>query len=339
MSYKLGSFNICNFNDPQKSSRQFKTDIDLIAKIIKNERFDILALQEVLAEEVLRDYLIPALNKRGGKWDYRWAKPQKSDSYEAEGYAFIWNTKTMELSYSNKLEKVNGYSSKVKRTVEPHIYNQYRIDRTRGEFQLSRNPYYGRFKPIHGFCEFRLINTHIRSGKDSKDHYWGLTKLNDVGQRRNEAYILNRVIYHNISKKVYGNNMPAYTFLLGDYNLNMESSGCGSPYYPDYMGIIKVNDNGTEQRIRVVQEEATSLKKPQQNERDNPNAYGFANNFDHFSYDDDRFKGVRLSDRRVNTVSKYCSNDFRKHLDIVSDHVPIAMMINLRNENILWEED
>ena len=48
MSYKLGSFNICNFNDPQKSSRQFKTDIDLIAKIIKTEQFDILALQEVV---------------------------------------------------------------------------------------------------------------------------------------------------------------------------------------------------------------------------------------------------------------------------------------------------
>lgn len=339
MSYKFGSFNICNFNDPLKSNRQFNTDIKLIAKIIRSERFDILALQEVLAEEVLRDYLMPALNEGGAHWDYRWAKPSKSDSYESEGYAFIWNTQTMELSFSNTVEHSSGYSTIVKHKVEPHIYDQYKIDPARGEFQLSRNPYYGRFKPVNGFCEFRLINTHIRSGKDDEEHYWGLTKLNDGGQRRNEAYILNRVIYHNISNKRYGNNMPAYTFLLGDYNLNMKSSGCGSPYYPDYMGIIKVYDNGTEQSIRVVQELPTSLKKPQQKDRDKPDAYGFANNFDHFSYDDDRFKGIGLRNSRIDTVHKYCNDDFRKHLDFVSDHVPIAMRIDLRNENILWEED
>ena len=37
MSYKIGSFNICNFNDPQRSKKQFETDINLIARIIRNK--------------------------------------------------------------------------------------------------------------------------------------------------------------------------------------------------------------------------------------------------------------------------------------------------------------
>ena len=250
MSYKIGSFNICNFNDPQRSKKQFDTDINLIARIIRNEGFDIVALQEVLAEEVLRDYLIPTLNRGSIKWDYRWAKPKKSDPYEAEGYAFVWNTRTMELSYSNFFEYTNGTSAFVKRKVEPHIYDQYRVDFSKGEFQLAR------------------INTHIRSGKDSEDHYWDANEIKEVEQRINEAKILNKVIYHTLSNRRYGNNMPSYTILLGDYNLNLKSSGCGYPLYPgDQMGVIVVDDEGTKQYIRTVQDEQTSLKKPQKNDR------------------------------------------------------------------------
>ena len=340
MSYKLGSFNICNFNDPRRSKKQFETDINLIARIIRNEGFDIVALQEVLAEEVLRDYLIPTLNRGNIKWDYRWEKPKKSDPYEAEGYAFIWNTRTMELSYSNWFEYANGTSALVKRKVEPHIYDKYRIDTSRGEFQLARNPYYGRFKPVRGFCELRLINTHIRSGKDSEDHYWDEDEIKEVAQRVNEIKILNSVIYHTLSNRRYGNNMPAYTILLGDYNLNLKSSGCGYPLYPsDQMGVIVIDDKGTKQYIKTVQDEPTSLKKPKKNDRNRHNAYGYANNFDHFSYDEKRFDGVGKKVKRIDTVSKYCNNDFQKHLDVVSDHVPIAMMINLRNEEILWEDN
>ena len=141
MSYKIGSFNICNFNDPQQSNRQKSADISLIAKIIKEEAFDIIALQEVLREEVLRDYLIPKLNEGSLTWDYRWGKPKKSDNNEAEGYAFIWNTNTMELSTHNQIEYVNGVSSVKKHIAEPHIYNQYRIDSNRGEFSVVQKSF------------------------------------------------------------------------------------------------------------------------------------------------------------------------------------------------------
>ena len=126
--------------------------------------------------------------------------------------------------------------------------------------------------------------------------------------------------------------MPAYTILLGDYNLNMKSSGCGYPLYPDYMGIIKVEDNGVIQNIRIVQEEPTSLKKPKNENRNSIDAYGYANNFDHFSYDDDRFNGVGKKVKRIDTVQKYCDSDFRKHLEVISDHVPIMMLLDLKNE-------
>ena len=339
MSYKIGSFNICNFNDPQRSNRQQNHDINLIARIIRNEQFDVIALQEVLCEEILRDYLMPVLNRGKQAWEYRWAKPSKSDSYEAEGYAFIWNTRTMELSYSNYIEYSNGKSSMARRKVEPRIYDQYKIDPKKGEFQLARNPYYGRFKPINGFCEIRLINTHIRSGKDSDDHYWDLYELKEVAQRVNEALILNKVIYHNLSNRRYGNNMPAYTILLGDYNLNLKSSDCGQPLYPgDQFGVIVVDDNGTKQYIRTVQEETTSLRKPRKEDRNKHSAYGFANNYDHFSYDEDRFNGIGKRSKRLDSVKKYCNNDFRKHLDVVSDHVPIMMRLDLKNEDVVWED-
>ena len=337
MAYKIGSFNIKEFGSKKR------INIDLIAKIISDEHFDIIALQEVLNEAIVRDELIPRLK---GNWDYRWDTPSKSSSSAAEGYAFLWNTDTMELSFTNKIENFGGYNAKVKRVAEPHIYNQYRIDPKRGEYELQRNPYYGRFKPKDGFCELRLINTHIRSTVDpNEDHYRGLTKLTETPQRQNELIILSRVIYHNISNKVYGNNMPNYTILLGDYNLNLrtlETKGKYS-YLPgggDDLGTIRVFDNGVWQDIVTVQDRLTTLNKVIDERTGETVSNDYANNFDHFSYDKERFRGIGTRARRVNSVKKYCDNDFQKHKKQVSDHVPISLQLDLRNDrNLEWEDE
>lgn len=336
MAYKIGSFNIQEFGSRKK------VNIDLVAKIISDEHFDIIGLQEVLNGEIVRDELIPRLK---GNWDYRWDTPSKSSPSAAEGYAFLWNTDTMELSFTNKIESYGEYNAKVKRVSEPHIYNQYRIDLKRGEYELQRNPYYGRFKPKNGFCEIRLINAHIRSAKDNKeDHYWGLTKLNEGAQRRSELNILTKVIYNNISNKVYGNNMPSYTILLGDYNLNLRTQETKSPYVPgggDDYGVIRVYENGIwRQDIVTVQNQLTTFNSVKDEKTGETVSTDYANNFDHFSYDKDRFKGIGTRARRVNSVKKYCDNDFQKHKKQVSDHVPISLQLDLRNDrNLDWEDE
>ncbi len=98
MSYRIGSFNLKNIG---KGAITQNTDRDMrtIAQIIK-ERFDVVALQEVLcegaaiyskknAERALIGYL-------GSDWDFRWAEAESS-RYDPryEGYAFVWNKRRL----------------------------------------------------------------------------------------------------------------------------------------------------------------------------------------------------------------------------------------------------
>ena len=161
--------------------------------------------------------------------------------------SFLWNTDRIELA---KSVTVNG-----KRTYYPRIYNQYRVDRTKGQHALVRNPYYGRFHPIHTFLEIRLINIHIMYSKkrDSTSE-----NLGDVIMRKNELDTVVKSIYVKEADKRYGNNMPAYTFILGDYNLNLESSMASWPYVDE---IIEVKEEQCIRRIKTVQEQLTTLKR------------------------------------------------------------------------------
>ena len=294
--------------------------------------FDIVALQEVLTPNVLE--LLKT--KLGGKWRYRWERPRIGVGYsgseqEAEGYAFLWNSDTMELSWTNKMVGIGDVSRIEKHVAEPHIYNQYRIDRKNGEEELARNPYYGRFKPIHGFCEIRLINTHFYFGDN--------TSLNK-NKRKKEFDILTKVIYHSISDKRYGNNLPAYTIILGDYNLNLNRPWTKGPYLQED---VILDDGGIRKHIITVQDQLTTLKAVKKDEQEAPsdesfdikvvesgiNMRGYANNYDHFTYDVDRFEGTYVKARRVDTVRKYEGDDFEKHRKEISDHVPVVLNLNL----------
>ena len=284
MGYKIGSFNLFKFGNTEKK------DLNLIARIIKNENFDILAIQEAYSRDAIQS-LVKMLNNGSSQWDYRWASPPKSASSEAEGYAFIWNTDTMELSYSNAVSSLSDFYYVVRRTAEPIIFNQYRIDRSLGQYELSRNPYYGRFKPKDCFCELRLINTHIRFGADEEEHFAGIKKIGQTFQRQNELRILIDSLYRTISDRRYGNHMPSYTIILGDYNLNLNRPWNESPYIPSNAGldvdVYHIIDNGTVvKRVKTVQETKTTLKK------NNDETGKYANNYDHFSYDQDEFMGV-----------------------------------------------
>lgn len=310
MKYRIGSFNMYKLSF--QSDKEIKKNLDIIADIIAKEEFDIVALQEVLSKSALKQIML----RLGANWDYRWEQPKKTIAQQAaEGYAYLWNTRTMELSWTRNEENFT-----YNKPVEPHIYNQYRIDRSKFQKELIRNPYYGRFKPKACFCEIRLINTHIRFSNKEND-------VGDITARQNEFRILTECIYPQISNRVYGNNMPSYTILLGDYNLNLSGSmSSSSGLIP--AEIIEVDDNGKIQRIQTIQKERTTLQR-KTNEKEQ--IEGFANNYDHFSHDM-KFseREVSANVRSINTVEKYCENDFEKHRLEVSDHVPIVMEFGLK---------
>ena len=311
MGYRIGSFNMYKFSF--QSDDEIKKDISLIAKIILNEKFDIVALQEVFtpgaAERLVREL--------GLGWEKCWDSPKVGRGYskstqEAEGFAFLWNSRTIGLSWSIA---ANG-----RRIAKPHIYNQYRIDRGAGQQELARNPYYARFKPNNCSCEIRLINVHLRYSKDAA------SGLSAAVMRKNEFDILTTSIFQKISDKRYGNNMPSYTIILGDYNLNLKRDWTTAPYVDE---IVEIKDNGNVKRIKTVQHELTSLKMNTDSEGKGE-VRGYANNYDHFSYDEERCGDIRTVTKRIDTVRKYCQDDFAKHRKVISDHVPIMLAMDLR---------
>ena len=111
MGYKIGSFNLRNIGKTALGKSNPR-NIETIAKIISEEHFDIVALQEILSEgaalssnpgskESIKKDLLYEL---GSNWSFAWAdsrrEPGVSNIYgfsnndqRGEGYAFIWNNK------------------------------------------------------------------------------------------------------------------------------------------------------------------------------------------------------------------------------------------------------
>ena len=309
MTYTIGSFNVRNLNYPLSKDGKSR-DFDAIATIIKKEGFDVVALQEVLSDRVgeqLKKYL-------GKDWEFAWERPpqyfgeSKADA-RGEGYAYIWNTKKLDLI---EIE-LDGYTRK----FLPRIWKQYR---SQGQ-KLIREPYYARFTPQgkNGgcFCEIRLINTHIVYGDDST-----------LGKavRCSEFLKLVSNVYENVANKRYGDRMPAYVVVLGDYNLSLKTLQTKDIK-------VKIGDSISErqeERVITEQGELTTLNHKQQD--DGTYTSEFVNDYDHFSFLE-RYKEIMGVDiERVN-IKKYYSN-LVEYWDAVSDHVPIKMSININKRRI-----
>jgi exonuclease III len=342
MSYRIGSFNLKNF------SNRVHKDLNTIVNFIISERLDIVALQEVLNYEAL----VMILRRLPQYWEGSWSRPRSSKSeYEfvdpnsgdkvidnvstkkrstnaMKGYAYLWNThRIKECSKSG-----------------PQIFDQIKNG------SLVRNPYCGRFTsagiPGGSFFEIRLINVHLCSPAEDKE------------TRLNEYNLITDEIYSRITSKRYGNNMPSYTIILGDYN--MPISWCTE------------NIGNKNQFMITEQDQKTTLKKIQSAAPDNKNirktiakkvASGifktaskmipvtnisfidnkihkvtqdkleeisggtefFANDYDHFSYDGKQLAETLMKIERINIIEKYLKNNFTKYQNEISDHVPILM--------------
>lgn len=377
MKIRIASFNIEKFSrqsvyytDDSKSRK----DIKMIAKIIRENNFDIIALQEVFHPEALK-YLLMELSHqnpvdlsvsrmgaytaqiagfKSDTWEARWAKPRSRYSdMAAEGYAFIWNTKRIELSKNMK-----------GKTFEPRIVNYGQASK------LVRPPLIARFTPKQSYYEIRLINTHIIFSAKDKNQTWtnqyGETISSYTDLRNFELQTLLKGIYKRFSNMVvdycgidkYARNLVPYTFLLGDYNLNLQDvnhvarpSEC-----LDFDNSIGYIDGRKKMWIETVNSKITTLRKTSRstenisnnditnvnvdvNRRYEVEDY-LANNFDHFSFDLERLEKHDISFPEHGVIWAYenykdneVNNRFEQYTKKVSDHLPIYLDFNLKNKN------
>lgn len=341
MRFRIGSFNVKNLSY-DASGR----DIDRIAGLIKDNGFDIVALQEVLSEGGIlkgrnlknvygraRSYERSIIARLGPNWDCKWLNPETSSKYypylgddnRGEGYAFIWRTDLFRLPRKDSENE-----------VKPHVEHYYSI---KGDnvIRLIRDPGIGMFRYLDRPVEIRLITTHIVYGKPKEENMSADLSIGAINMRRNEFNILAGQIYKKVKDfcKTIESQGTVATIILGDYNLNIGSSGIPYALIPEisyfdsegrcFNPNIQCYESNAPIRIYTLQKDLSTLKL------NNP---GMANNFDHFSVDDNTMKLVVGSASVIDGVhqrtestdndeeSKY--NTYRKK---VSDHLPIVIDI------------
>lgn len=307
MGYNIGSFNLHNLGLSTLSNNNPR-DLNKIATIIENENFDVVALQEIRSEGKAfylekENFKRNILQELGPNWSFIYADTESSLDSRNECYAYLWNNKR--LMISKKIEDGTGGDS---------YTDLCRIKKDK----LRRHPYYIRLTPINGpFIELRLICIH--------------TSFSDKKQLKEELDVLIRDIYPSIEDRRYGNNRPAYTFLLGDYNACLwrswdQEKQADNPLYIncDEKDII---DTGSK-RIITVQDQRTTLKQISEDESQR----GYSHDYDHFSYDVNyqEVDGVKMKAKRIDAVRKYCGDDFEKYYKTVSDHIPVVLNIELK---------
>lgn len=322
-TYTIGSFNLCKLN--LQSDDNVKKNFDKIAGIIRDEKFDVIGLQEVINETAIKQII----GRIGKFWEYAWmpTKITASSKAQNEGYAFLWNNRRLNLvDAPSAIQDMNAYGIKKDGT------GSYKH-----EGSLVRPPLIIRLTPKNlpggSNFELRLINTHIAFSSPSNctDGY------SDAVARINELTILSQEVYRRTSNKRYGNNLPAYTILLGDYNLCLQ--GYGSPFIEE---TIKITNKRT---LKTVQTEKTTLKRPSKpgsapepddhnEERDdevlaNGSTDFYSKNYDHFSFEESLEGRLGLPAERVDALEKYYGNDLDSYRKEVSDHVPIKLKLSL----------
>lgn len=319
-AYIIGSFNLRDFNFSNTAAdgqnEKLHRDFDRIAKIILEEKFDVIALQEINAELPLQ-HLTDVLNRSQNilrKYTYAFGAdvPHAPGRKNTEYYGFIWNTKCLDLMQP----KSHGEN--------PTYY------RRRPARDLIRPPYFARFtarsKLGGANFELRLINTHL---------YYGSASTLDKAARVREFNILVKNVLPFICDlqelDVNGAVMPSYTFLMGDYNLELQRPG--SMVYCVQRETTTATCKRDPRTYRTVQEERTSLKAP----ADHPStADCYASNYDHFTYEDTLGRKLTLTPQRVEALTKYypeCAAPADKLAGYrrgVSDHVPIKLTVEFR---------
>ncbi len=321
MQYKIGSLNMKNWSFISKK------DKTKIAEIIISEDLDVVALQEILSEGKDVENFV---NYELYGWDYRWASPRESSDINkakelisgdrrGEGYAYLWKKDKFKLAEYTELGK--------KRVFKPRIVNSLGNDVNVDCSFFARTPYYIRLQPLYGgFFDLRLINIHI---------YYGANTSSAINKRKLEFDVLTQEIYPQICEIRYGDFRPAYTIAMGDYNLNILSPFVKTTVNREdaYLSEVYIYQDGRRDvKVLTVQSQLTTLKDVGRcpGQMDSPLAENmYANNYDHFTYSPELSKFSSVSYEAIDAVNKYCDGDYSYYRSKISDHLPIAMTIEL----------
>lgn len=331
MAIKIGSFNVKNLADGEGR------DIDRIARIINENKLDIVCLQEVLQEgKVISGISVKSLSgqakaydrslksKLCGAWDSEWQQPKLRKEMEkylggdkrGEGYAILWRIDQNKLSLPR-----DEYGEEIR----PKIFSNYDTRIVKSKLRLIRDPLYARFIVNKRPAELRIITTHIVYGKS--DAVKDVIDYGAIEMRRKEFDMLAGQIYYRVSEMYKDINCTSpYTIMMGDYNLNLGSSLPFTRCF-DKKGHV-VSEDKSFFSITNLQTEKSTLKR---------NCAELANSYDHFTVDD-RAKGriVKDSISVVDAIHKHTKeNDsseeemFDTYRKQVSDHLPIIISINI----------
>jgi len=308
MDYVIGSFNIRNFSgDGQQyiygkgGTKYYLGDryFNDIAKIIKEEGFNIVALQEVMDGRAV-ETLKHSLNIMGRqKWRSSFAMPDfrrdavtESEDTESEnmhlGFAFLWDT-----------DKFNLHKDISENEVMPSIYH------ATGSVKFKRSPFYGRFVPKNlPKTELRLINVHSKSGGH--------------GQTHDEFKSTAGKIYSDLCISGDGGNMSVYTIILGDYNLSaaecLKDEKVLAPMFPNY--------------AVTRQDRPTHIKRDNKDNKEY--RYYYQRDLDHCGCGDKHLEGrAELSVKQVDAVSRYMNGSFEDYYKHISDHVPVRLELTI----------
>ncbi len=317
MKYRIGSFNMRSFGKTAITKR----DYGKLAEIIRGEQFDIIALQEIFSEgqavDKLFDYHFKHQLYEWDKSDFGDPTP-KGQKSTGEGYIFLWK--------KDKFKLAEYVDERKRRTFAPRIVNSLNNDQDAEGTDCSifaRTPYYIRLQPVNGgFFEIRLVDIHFFFGGGHNESF--------IRRRRDEFEVLTREIYPKIATNRYGVNRPAYTIALGDYNLNLRSP-LRTPQDEDcYVDEEYPYQNGRKTvRIITGQKELTTLRDIDPSDTEEVPQRKYANNFDHFTYSPELSIFSSVSFKAIDAVEKYFGGNSKEYFEKISDHLPIAMDIEI----------
>ncbi|VGO15818.1 hypothetical protein PDESU_04405 [Pontiella desulfatans] len=365
--YKIGSYNLQNFSPPNEQDENCKNmrKAKHFIRIMEEEKFDILALQEVFKKDSV-EYLVKELNKKMGNTysgvhskDFLDFKPKcmRGDK-EYEEYAFIWNSrriylippqtemdvvqnkKTQELPqkyYREIYQKLNspweGFLQKlaelideaIRKITKKDVANEALIKTLKTWVSLKRPPLICGFRPTANLWWELRII-------NTHIRFGGRNEKTKTRVPKKIAIKLRIEEYKFLTGSIH---TLVNTLRFGDYrSVRTLIAGDYNLTEEDLAGVTPDSDreymkNCENHRVETVQNMKSTLKKITYfDERPRPTSDDefYSENYDHFSFNQNWASSLK-NPGRIECFSGL--EKFKEYHEECSDHVPIIAELSL----------
>lgn len=346
MDIVIGSFNVLNLNTKDAENNSFKEDkCQKIAKLIENEGFHIIALQEIQSDNAV-SRITSYLNNNGTKYQYCHCGSLYQELNDAgilnrnganfkSDYGFIWDTSKVYL-YGDKavykalddIEKkewdsfieriidilIEAYKSMTSQTgLNSGVFAKLPKGEALNKYRDTlRNTLHQTLRPplIACFKPSGLFGSLLHEIRIINTHtQWSKGKSDEQSAkqiRMEEINFIQRILHQKVNELRTGSFNSVYTLIAGDFNLSAE----------------EINQMSIDGMI-TVQEQPSTCKWD-----DNQNGLTLKSNYDHFAYNEDRIAHL-IPDgaTTINTDESGFTLNKDGKIVTVSDHVPIKMTI------------